>query len=256
MRAKAKEYLHDTGRERAPGDYGLLYLAYVFTAETRIQRFYSSWASHPCSRGVVPTGASRPAARPTATSTTATASPAAVTAAAPATSLAPDSVSISPATSRSCGFAASSISRPSARDSSKSRARPSRACSSRSVAFQSPTTRCGSPARTWSAYGGTGATGTPSPARTSTREPFAAKAWPCQELRAEAARLIEWFHVLLREGWLGSRRRSAETDPTSISGEKRLSSILAARDRHGVNLPYGRYAVAAGFAAGPDPPGS
>jgi len=79
---------------------------------------------------------------------------------------------------------------------------------------------------------------------------------PCQELRAEAARLIEWFRVLLREGWLGSRRRSAETDPTSISGEKRLSSILAARDRHGVNLPYGRYAVAAGFAAGPDPPGS
>lgn len=47
MRAKAKEYLHDTGRERAPGDYGLLYLAYVFTGETRIQRFHTRWQSSP-----------------------------------------------------------------------------------------------------------------------------------------------------------------------------------------------------------------
>ena len=43
---KAKEYQHESvGRDREEGDYGLLYLAYVFVGETRLQRFMTRWQS-------------------------------------------------------------------------------------------------------------------------------------------------------------------------------------------------------------------
>lgn len=76
----------------------------------------------------------------------------------------------------------------------------------------------------------------------------------CQELRAQAARFIEWFRILLRHGWAGSHRHRNDNEPTPASGAARLRNILRARDRHGLDLPYGRYAIAAGFAPDPAPP--
>ena len=76
----------------------------------------------------------------------------------------------------------------------------------------------------------------------------------CQELRAQTARFIEWVRVLVRHGWVGSHRRRNDNEPSKVDGAKRLLNILRARDRHAVDLPYGRYAIAAGFAPDPDPP--
>jgi hypothetical protein len=76
----------------------------------------------------------------------------------------------------------------------------------------------------------------------------------CQELRAEAARFIDWFRILLRNGWLGSHRRRNNGEEKQVSGKRRLGNILRARDRHGLNLPYGRAAFEGGFAPDPDPP--
>lgn len=76
----------------------------------------------------------------------------------------------------------------------------------------------------------------------------------CQDLRAEAARFIDWFRILLRNGWLGSHRRRNDGEEKEVSGHRRLSNILRARDRHGLSLLYGRAAFEAGFAPDPDPP--
>ncbi len=76
----------------------------------------------------------------------------------------------------------------------------------------------------------------------------------CQELRAEGARLIEWCRILLRQGWLGSHRHRNTREPKDVSGARRLGNILRARERHGLNLPYGAYAVEAGFAPDRAPP--
>lgn len=79
----------------------------------------------------------------------------------------------------------------------------------------------------------------------------------CQELRSQAARLIEWFRILLRNGWAGSHRRAPEAAPKQVSGARRLRSTLRSRERNRVDVPYGRYAVGAGYApdAEPPPPG-
>ena len=76
---------------------------------------------------------------------------------------------------------------------------------------------------------------------------------PCQELRAQTARFIEWFRILLRHGFLASARHSAP-DVFSFDGGRRLRSTLRARDRHGLNRPYGTHAEAAGLAPNAQPP--
>jgi hypothetical protein len=77
---------------------------------------------------------------------------------------------------------------------------------------------------------------------------------PCQQLRADAARFIEWFRVLLRLGWVAGRAARAETDERAIRGDRRLNNVLRARSRHRLAVPYGAYAHAAGLAPDPSPP--
>lgn len=77
---------------------------------------------------------------------------------------------------------------------------------------------------------------------------------PCQRLRAQTARLIEWFRILLRLGWLTGRTSRRQTHIKTIDGSRRLNNVLRARERHRLNVPYGRYAVQAGIATNSDPP--
>lgn len=78
----------------------------------------------------------------------------------------------------------------------------------------------------------------------------------CQELRAEAARLVDWFRILLLNGWLGSNRITNDQDVAPVYGRGRLSNVLRKRERSGLNLPYGPAAHAIGYAADANsPPG-
>jgi hypothetical protein len=65
---------------------------------------------------------------------------------------------------------------------------------------------------------------------------------PCQRLRAQTARLIEWFRILLRLGWLAGRTSRRQTHIKTIAGTRRLNNVLRARERHRLNVPFGRYA--------------
>jgi len=76
----------------------------------------------------------------------------------------------------------------------------------------------------------------------------------CQEARSQAARFIDWFRILLRNGWLGTHRQLNNGQEKIISGARRLQNILTARRRHGLALPYGPAAFNAGFAPSPAPP--
>jgi hypothetical protein len=75
---------------------------------------------------------------------------------------------------------------------------------------------------------------------------------PCQQLRGDAARLIEWFRILLRLGWVAGRHARTECDERPVRGDRRLRAVL--RDRHRLAVPYGAYAHAAGLAPDPEPP--
>ena len=77
---------------------------------------------------------------------------------------------------------------------------------------------------------------------------------PCQLLRAQTARLIEWFRILLRLGRLAGRTARRKTTAITIDGGRRANNTQRARDRHRLNIPYGRYAVAAELAISPDAP--
>ena len=56
----------------------------------------------------------------------------------------------------------------------------------------------------------------------------------CQELRAEAARLVDWFRILLLNGWLGSNRITNDQDVAPVYGRARLSNVLRKRERAGL----------------------
>ena len=71
--------------------------------------------------------------------------------------------------------------------------------------------------------------------------------------RAQAALLVEWFRIAIRHGWIGSHRRRNTETPMPISGRRQLESLLRARDRHGLELPYGAAAQRAGYAANAPP---
>ncbi len=77
---------------------------------------------------------------------------------------------------------------------------------------------------------------------------------PCQRLRAQTARLIEWFRILLRLGWLAGRTPRRQTKPVEVDGSRRAGNLRRARDPYRLDVAYGRYAVAAGTATSPDPP--
>jgi len=77
---------------------------------------------------------------------------------------------------------------------------------------------------------------------------------PCQRLRAQTARLIEWFRILLRLGWLAGRSARRRTHAKLVDGSRRLGNVLRARDRARLSVPYGRYAVQGEVATNPDPP--
>ncbi len=79
---------------------------------------------------------------------------------------------------------------------------------------------------------------------------------PTQELRAQAALLIEWLRILWREGWLGSARRNpGKQAPAQDTG--RAAQLAASRRAAGLHLPYGPAALRAGLGppgrAGPGP---
>jgi hypothetical protein len=76
-----------------------------------------------------------------------------------------------------------------------------------------------------------------------------------QQLRSDAALVIEWFRLCLRHGWLGSARRREPGELRMTSGIERLKRTLEARKKRRLNRPYGRAAIKLGLArAGPSPP--
>jgi hypothetical protein len=76
-----------------------------------------------------------------------------------------------------------------------------------------------------------------------------------QQLRSDAALLIEWFKLCLRHGWLGSARRSEPGEIKTYSGARRLEAVLASRRKRRLDRPYGPAAIKLGLArAGPAPP--
>lgn len=83
----------------------------------------------------------------------------------------------------------------------------------------------------------------------------------CQQLRANAALVIEWLRILDREGWLGSARRNKGTEFTQKPKGARRFRLY--RSKIGLNRPYGKAADALRAASklptgpefDPDPPG-
>jgi hypothetical protein len=76
-----------------------------------------------------------------------------------------------------------------------------------------------------------------------------------QELRAQAALLVEWLCISWREGWLGSARRNKKGAVRfPEKGQKRLQRVLQSRAKNGLTVPYG--AVAAALGVGPKEPPS
>ena len=52
--------------------------------------------------------------------------------------------------------------------------------------------------------------------------------------------LIDWFRVLLRHDWLGSWRVVNKKEPKVVSAVTGLERIRKARERRGLDLPYGK----------------
>lgn len=76
------------------------------------------------------------------------------------------------------------------------------------------------------------------------------------QLRCDAARLLEWFCVCLRNGWVGSHRNRNEQEARPCSPGRRLEATLRARRRHRLDRPYGRAAYRLRFARTDAPPGN
>ena len=64
-------------------------------------------------------------------------------------------------------------------------------------------------------------------------------------LRCEVARLLEWFRLSIRFGWIGKERSPGKFVLIVRRGAKALASMNAARIRRGLQLPYGRQALPA-----------
>jgi hypothetical protein len=71
----------------------------------------------------------------------------------------------------------------------------------------------------------------------------------CRALRAAAGLLVEWLRICLRHGWLGSHRRSNETEPVErIAGRGIWEQVHRTRRDLDLNVPYGPAARALGYA--------
>lgn len=73
----------------------------------------------------------------------------------------------------------------------------------------------------------------------------------CQQLRANAALLVEWLRIVVREGWLGKSKTSGSKE-VGRDGQERLNNLHAARRAAGLTTPYGPAAVSLG--TGPERP--
>lgn len=76
------------------------------------------------------------------------------------------------------------------------------------------------------------------------------------QLRLDASRVLEWFRILLRHGWLGSHRRRNPDQPRPCYPGHRLHATRAARQKYRLNYPYGPAAFKLGLAPDALPPGS
>jgi hypothetical protein len=77
---------------------------------------------------------------------------------------------------------------------------------------------------------------------------------PAQQLRSDAALVIEWFRLCLRHGWLGSARRGNGGELRKTNGLPPLARLSDARKKRRLDRPYGPAAVKLGLArAGPAP---
>ncbi len=66
----------------------------------------------------------------------------------------------------------------------------------------------------------------------------------CQELRAQAARLVEWLRISWREGWLGSARRNRKSQANyDYLGKRGSKGLRKSRDKIGLTVPYGSKAA-------------
>ena len=62
-----------------------------------------------------------------------------------------------------------------------------------------------------------------------------------QQLRGEAALLIDWFRVMLRQGWLGSWKMQNPNTPQVVTAPlKKLQKIADVRRARGLDVPYGK----------------
>jgi hypothetical protein len=69
----------------------------------------------------------------------------------------------------------------------------------------------------------------------------------CQQLRANAALLIEWLMICSREGWMPDNRRPGKPDPDRIiidDGAAHVESLRELRRDLGLDRPYGSKAKA------------
>lgn len=70
-----------------------------------------------------------------------------------------------------------------------------------------------------------------------------------QELRSAAHGCLTWFCLALRYGWIRGHRSHRRVSTTPVDGQGKMRRTLRARDRHGLDLPYGPAAERAGLAA-------
>ncbi len=68
------------------------------------------------------------------------------------------------------------------------------------------------------------------------------------------SRLLEWFRLSLRFGWIGSETRYKKIFLIVRRNTEALASTLASRIRRGLQLPYGRQAHRRGWAPTADVP--
>jgi hypothetical protein len=75
-----------------------------------------------------------------------------------------------------------------------------------------------------------------------------------QRLRAAIARLIEWFYICLRHGFIGGHRHRNTESTLHKVGHAYRRYMKATYRKSGLELPYGPAAVKLGLARPPDPP--
>ena len=72
-----------------------------------------------------------------------------------------------------------------------------------------------------------------------------------QQLRAEAALLIEWLRLSLRHGWIGSWANRNTNGPRPVDEKGRTERILATRRKRALRFPYGKNGVRLGLCKPP-----